>query len=211
MVASQANAHFLHVKGPELLQQYVGLSEAHLRELFIRARENAPCVLFFDEIDALAAARGSAEAGGTKILTQFLTEMDGVEELKGIIIVAATSRPDKLDPALMRPGRLDRILYVPPPDRPARLSLIRKELSAKPVSDDMDYDRLADITDGYSAADITAICNAAAMATARDALRTGDRQILTLQRVLDQLDRTPRSITSTELAEYEALRGELQR
>lgn len=211
VVASEAKAHFLHIKGPELLQQAIGQSEAQLRDLFIRARENTPCILFFDEIDALAGARGTAEASGTKILTQFLTEMDGVEELKGVIIVAATNRPDTLDPALMRPGRLDRVLYVPPPDHPARWALIKKELTGKPVADDIDYKQLADMTVGYSAADITAICNAAAMAAAKDTLRTGERQPITMQRLQHHIERMPRSLTVAQLAVYESLRDQLQR
>jgi transitional endoplasmic reticulum ATPase len=211
VVASQAKAHFLHIKGPELLQQYVGSSELQLREVFIRARENAPCVLFFDEIDALTGARGTADAGHTQILTQLLTEMDGVDELKGVIVVAATNRPDTIDPALLRPGRLDRILYVPPPDRVARLDLIKKDLAGKPVADDLDYELLADLTGGYSSADITAICNAAALASAKESLRLSERQVLTTRRLREQIERTPRSITPAEIAEYERLRDQLQR
>jgi len=189
-----------------LLQQYIGQSEAQLRDIFTRARENAPCVLFFDEIDALAGARGTADASGTKILTQFLTEMDGVDELKGVIVVGATNRPDTLDPALLRPGRFDRILYIPPPDLPARIALIQNQLTSKPVAGDVSFEQLANITEGYSAADITAICNAAAMATAKEALRTGERQLVTMQRMLEQIEKTPRSITAAQLAIYESLR-----
>jgi len=206
VVASESKAHFLHVKGPELLQQYIGQSEAQLRDIFTRARENAPCVLFFDEIDALAGARGTADASGTKILTQFLTEMDGVDELKGVIVVGATNRPDTLDPALLRPGRFDRILYIPPPDLPARIALIQNQLTSKPVAGDVSFEQLANITEGYSAADITAICNAAAMATAKEALRTGERQLVTMQRMLEQIEKTPRSITAAQLAIYESHR-----
>lgn len=211
VVASASGAHFLHVKGPELLQRYVGQSEAQLRDLFERARDNTPCVLFFDELDALAGARGTNEGASTQIVTQFLTEMDGVDELKGVIIVGATNRPDTLDPALLRPGRFDRVLYVPPPDQQARLSLIQHELAGKPVAEDVDYVQLADKSDGYSAADITAICNAAATATAKDALQTGERQVITMQRLLTQFARTTPSITAAEIREYEALRDRLQR
>lgn len=211
VVASEAKAHFLHVKGPELLQQAIGQSEAQLRDLFIRARENAPCVLFFDEIDALAGARGTSEASGTKILTQFLTEMDGLEELKGVVVIAATNRPDVLDPALLRPGRLDRILYVPPPDRPARIALWKKELAGKPISSDVDYERFADMTDGYSAADITAICNMAALAAAKETLRTGERHFITMQQLQSYVERTPPSLTPDQLASYESLRDRFQR
>lgn len=210
-MASESQAHFLHVKGPELLQQYIGRSEAQLRDIFTRARENAPCVVFFDEIDAIAGARGTADASGTQILTQFLTEMDGMDELKGVIVVGATNRPDTLDPALLRPGRFDRILYVPPPDLPARLALIQKQLADKPVAEDVHFEQLANITEGYSAVDIVAICNGAAMAAAKETLRTGKRQLVTMQGLLEQIERTPRSITPAQLATYESLRDQWQR
>lgn len=211
VVASESQAHFLHIKGPELLQQTIGQSEAQLRDIFTRARENAPCVLFFDEIDALAGARGTADASGTQILQQFLTEMDGVEELKGVVVIGATNRPDALDPALLRPGRFERILYVPPPDFPARVVLFQKQLADKPVAEDVDFEQLANMTEGYSAADITAICNAAAMVAAKEALRTGERQLVTMQRVREQIEKTPRSITAAQLAFYESLREQWQR
>ncbi|NIA09978.1 MAG: AAA family ATPase [Nitrospiraceae bacterium] len=211
VVASEAKAHFLHVKGPELLQQVIGKSEAQLRDLFIRARENAPCILFFDEIDALTGARGTENASGTKILAQFLTEMDGVEELKGVIVVAATNRPDMIDSALMRPGRLDRVLYVPPPDHAARMALFKKELANRPVTANIDYKQLADTTKDYSAADITAICNTGAMAAARDTLRTGKRQLITMQGLQHIIKQTPGSLTSEQLAIYKSLRDKLQR
>ncbi len=211
VVASESQAHFLHVKGPELLQQYIGQSEAQLRDIFTRARENAPCVLFFDEIDALAGTRGTTDASGTKILTQFLTEMDGVDELKSVIVVGATNRPDTLDAALLRPGRFDRLLYVPPPDYPARLALIRNQLTDKPTAEDVSFEQLATTTEGYSAADITAICNAAALTTAKEALRTGERQQVTMQRMAEQIKTSPSSITAAQLAAYEALREQWRR
>ena len=211
VVANEAKAHFLHIKGPELLHQFIGKSEAQLQDLFSRARENAPCILFFDEIDAIAGARGTERESGTKILTQFLTEMDGIEELKGVIVVAATNRPDMLDPALMRPGRLDRILYVPPPDHPARLALFKKELAGKPLATNINYKQLADMAEGYSAADITAICNAVAMAAAKDTLHTGRHRRVKMQRLQYFIERTPRSITKEQLAIYEVLRDKLQR
>jgi transitional endoplasmic reticulum ATPase len=211
VVASESKAHFLYIKGPELLQQFIGKSEALLQDLFSRAHENSPCILFFDEIDAIAGARGTDRESGTKILTQFLVEMDGIEELKGVIVVAATNRPDMIDPALMRPGRLDRILYVPPPDHPARLVLFEKELKDKPLDSDIDYNLLADMTEGYSVADIIAICNAVAMATAKDKLQTGSQQLIKMQRIQYFIERITRSITEEQLAMYEVLRDKLQR
>ncbi len=211
VVASEADAKFLHIKGPELLRGQIGQSEAQLRAIFTRARENTPCVLFFDEIDAFGGARGTADASGTQILTQFLTEMDGVEELKGVIVVGATNRPDVLDPALLRPGRFDRILYVPPPDFPARMALIRHQLASKPVAGDVDYEQLARMTEGYSAADISAICDAAARRALRETMQTGQRQAVTMQMLVEEIARTPRSITDEQMATYEALRRQWQR
>ena len=137
--------------------------------------------------------------------------MDGIEELKGVIVVAATNRPDMIDPALMRPGRLDRILYVPPPDHPARLVLFEIELKDKPLDSDIDYNLLADMTEGYSVADIIAICNAVAMATAKDKLQTGSQQLIKMQRIQYFIERITRSITEEQLAMYEVLRDKLQR
>jgi len=211
VVAKEAKAHFIHINGPELLQQFIGKSEAHLQNLFNRARENAPCILFFDEIDSIVGARGTERESGTKILTQFLTEMDGIEELKGVIVVAATNRPDMIDPALMRPGRLDRILYVPPPDHLARIELFKKELTGKPLTTNINFNKLADVTESYSAADITAICNAVAMAAAKDTLHTGKRQRITMKRLQYLIEQTPRSITKEQLTIYEGLRDKLQR
>lgn len=211
VVASASGAHFLQVKGPELLQSHVGQSEARLRDLFGRARENAPCVLFFDEIDAIAGARGTSDENATQILTQFLTEMDGVDELKGVVVMAATNRPDTIDPALMRPGRLDRVLYVPPPDLAGRLQLFQHELSNKPTAPNIDLDLLAHRSDGYSSADLTAICNAAAAAAARDSLNAEKRTLITTERLMAQLERTPPSITTQQIATYEELRDRLQR
>ena len=211
VVAKQAKANFVHVKGPELLRQMICQSEAKLRDLFDRARESAPCVLFFDEIDALAGARGTESASGTQLLTQFLTELDGMEELKGVVVLGATNRPDLLDPALLRPGRFDRILYVPPPDRPARAALFQHELRAKPLEPAVDFGRLADLTEAYSSADLATLCNQAALAAAKEALATGQPQAITMRRLEEQIQRTPSSLTPAALAHYEELRAQFQR
>ena len=211
VIAKVAKANFIHVKGPELLRQMTGQSESKLREMFDRARETAPCVLFFDEIDALAGARGTENASGTQILTQFLTEMDGMEELKGVVVVGATNRPDSLDPALLRPGRFDRLLYVPPPDHPARIGLFQHELRGKPLAPDIDPNRLATLTEGYSSVDVATLCNQAALAAARDSLSTGQHHPITMQRIEEQVKRAPSSLSASELARYEALRARLQR
>jgi len=207
VVARQAKAHFLHVKGPELLREHSGESEAKLRELFDRARENAPCVLFFDEIDALTGARGTADATGTGILNQFLAEMDGVDELKGVVVLGATNRPDAIDPALRRPGRFDRLVYVPPPDASARAALFAHELRGKPLSQDLDFALLSNMTDGYSSADIASLCNSAAVQAAKETIRSGVRQQISTQRLQELIARTPASIKPKDIAAYETFRG----
>jgi transitional endoplasmic reticulum ATPase len=204
VVARQAKAHFLHVKGPELLREHSGQSEAKLREMFDRARENAPCVLFFDEIDALTGARGTSDATGTGILNQFLAEMDGVDELKGVVVLGATNRPDAIDPALRRPGRFDRLVYVPPPDTAARAALVAAELRGKPVSPDLDFKLLADLTNGYSSADIASLCNSAAVQAAKESIRTGTRQLISTVRLQELITRTSPSIKQEDVAAYEA-------
>lgn len=210
VVASQANAHFLHVKGPELLTGTVGASEAKLRGLFDRARENAPCVLFFDEIDALAGLRDGGQRR-TELLTQLLTEMDGVEELRGVVVVAATNRPEDLDPAILRPGRFDRVIYVPPPDQAARARLFEIELANKPLGPDVDCGRLAEITDGYSGADIMAICTTAAMDAVRETLSEGCDIPVTMKHLTERVRQTPPSISQDRLAQYEQMRMALAR
>lgn len=210
VVASASHASFIQVRGPELLRGLVGESESQLRDIFIRARENTPCVLFFDELDALATARGSFDHV-TQIVTQFLTEMDGVDELKGVIVVGATNRPDTIDSALLRPGRFDRILYIPPPDFTARVDLLRKEMSKRLIEQSIDYELLAQMLEGYSGADITGICNAVAMTIARQAIQNGERKMISTQHLQAQIARTPRSISSEDLAMFEDLRDHLQR
>ena len=211
VVASEAKAHFIHVKGPELLKGVVGESESKMRDLFVRARENIPCVLFFDEIDSFAGARGTSNESGSKILTQFLTEMDGVEELKGVVVLGATNRLDTLDPALLRPGRFDSILYVPLPDRDARIALFGSELKNKLVEAGVGYETLADATDGYSAADIKSICNAAAMSAAKESLKTGLVQSITMQELVSRIGRTSPSLTRGETEMYELARKQFER
>jgi transitional endoplasmic reticulum ATPase len=209
-VAHESKAHFLHVKGPELLREYTGQSEARLRDLFNRARENQPCVLFFDEIDALAGTRGTAFASPTQILNQLLTEMDGIEDRKGVVVLGATNRPDILDPALRRPGRFDRVIYVPPPDLPARHALFAHELANKPVAPNLDLDALARATDGFSAADIVHICNSAAYDTAKEEIRSGSPQQVTLQQLLQQIQNHPPSLTAAQIAQYQQLADEIR-
>jgi transitional endoplasmic reticulum ATPase len=169
-VATESEANFISVKGPELLSKWVGESERGIREIFRRARQAAPCVVFFDEIDSIAMARGGGlggeMGGGTtgtndRVISQILTELDGISELHGVVVLAATNRPDMIDTALLRPGRFDRIVFVPNPDRITRKKILEIYSKDKPIAADVNLEKIADITDGFSGADINAIVNTA--------------------------------------------------
>ena len=165
-VANESEANFIAVKGPELLSKWVGESERGIREVFRKARTAAPAVIFFDEIDALVPRRGLgyADSGVTeRVVSQLLTEMDGIAVLEDVVVIGATNRPDILDPAVLRPGRFDRLIYVPPPDEKARLEIFKIHTRRMPLAEDVDLERLAKITQGYSGADIEAVCREAAM------------------------------------------------
>lgn len=165
-LANESGLNFLAVKGPELMNKYVGESERAVREIFRKARAVSPSILFFDEIDALAVERGSSSSAGNvadRVLAQLLTEMDGIEQLKDVTILAATNRPDMIDKALMRPGRIDRIIYVPLPDEPTRREIFSLQFRSMPISGDISLDELVMKTDKYSGAEITAVCREAAL------------------------------------------------
>ncbi|XP_077465165.1 ATPase family gene 2 protein homolog A [Stigmatopora argus] len=165
-LANESGLNFLAIKGPELLSKYVGESERAVREVFRKARAVAPSVVFFDEIDALAGERGSSTGSGgagDRVLAQLLTEMDGIEQLSDVTVLAATNRPDMIDKALMRPGRLDRIVYVPLPDAPTRREIFRLQFLKMPVSQSVSLDDLVIRTEKYSGAEITAVCREAAL------------------------------------------------
>jgi transitional endoplasmic reticulum ATPase len=175
-LATETEANFLSVKGPELVSKYVGESEQKVREIFRKAREAAPCIVFFDEIDALAPARGGASDSGVaeRVLAQFLVEMDGLEALRDVVVVAATNRPDRLDPALLRPGRFDRTLEVPRPGPEARRAILAVHLRDKPTAPALALDALVPRTDGFSGADLAAVCRRAALRALRPVAHRAD-------------------------------------
>ena len=164
-LANEVQANFISVKGPQLLSRYVGESERGVREIFRKARSAAPCILFFDEIDSIAPIRGSGGDSGVpeRVIAQLLTEMDGLEELKGVIVLAATNRVDIVDPALMRPGRFDYVIELPLPDEAARLEIFRVHTRHKPVEDGFSPEGLVDVTKGFTGAEIESVCNKAAL------------------------------------------------
>ncbi|RAO63182.1 Proteasome-activating nucleotidase [Micromonospora saelicesensis] len=171
-LAGSGRANVLSVKGAELLSKWVGESERAVRELFRRAREAAPTLIFLDEVDALAPVRGQATDGGTtdRVVAALLTELDGVETLRNVVVVGATNRPDLVDPALLRPGRLERLVYVPPPDGPARAEILRAASRQVPLAPDVDLPALGDELTGFSAADCAALIREAALAAMRESL-----------------------------------------
>jgi transitional endoplasmic reticulum ATPase len=171
-VANECQANFISIKGPELLTMWFGESESNVRDVFEKARGAAPCVLFFDELDSIAQSRGSSlgDAGGAgdRVMNQLLTEMDGMGSKKSVFIIGATNRPDIIDTALMRPGRLDQLIYIPMPDLESRKSILRSVLRKSPVARDVPLDYLAEHLDKFSGADITEVCQRAAKYAIRE-------------------------------------------
>ncbi len=175
-VATEAEANFIAVKGPEFFSKWVGESERAVRETFRKAKQAAPCIVFFDEIDAIAASRGGGamDTGvGERVISQLLTELDGLEELNNVTVIAATNRPDLVDAALLRPGRFDRLLAIPTPDLAARKQIFQIHAKGKPLTKDVDLDEFARRADGMSGADIAGICNEAAMLSIREYVTQG--------------------------------------
>jgi transitional endoplasmic reticulum ATPase len=174
-VANESEANFIAIKGPEVLSKWVGESEKAVRETFKKGRQAAPTIIFFDEIDAIAPVRGqSFDSNVTaRVISQILTELDGLEELRGVVVIAATNRPDIVDPALLRPGRFDRLIYIPPPDKAAREAIFKIHTAKKPLARDVDLEGLAERTDGYTGADIAAVCNEAVMLAIREYVAEG--------------------------------------
>src|SRR5213596_537443 len=185
-VATEAEANFISVRGPEFLSKWVGESERTVRETFRKAKTAAPCIIFFDEIDAITPVRGgSSDSQVTeRVISQILTEMDGLEELHNVTVIAATNRMDLVDPALLRPGRFDRHIYTPPPDLATRKAILAIHTHNKPLAKDVDLDDIARRTDRYTGAELAAVCNEAAMLAIREtATKYPDLDEATLKKV----------------------------
>jgi transitional endoplasmic reticulum ATPase len=168
--ATESQVNFISVKGPELLSKFVGESERAIRNIFSKARQAAPCLMFFDEIDGLCATRqsGTQDSGVTgRVLSQFLSEMDGIEEMNGVFVLAATNRPDMVDPALRRYGRFEQTIEVGLPDKESRKSILHVHLKNRPLAEKIDLDDLAELTEGFSGADLASICSMAARSSIR--------------------------------------------
>ncbi|MEM1768593.1 MAG: AAA family ATPase, partial [Desulfurococcaceae archaeon] len=173
-VATESGANFITIRGPEILSKWVGESEKAIREVFRKARQYAPCVVFFDEIDSIASIRGFGYDSGVseRVVSQLLTEMDGIQRLENVVVIAATNRPDIVDPALLRPGRFDKLIYIPPPDQNARLEILKIHTRTLPLSENVDLYELASRTEGYSGADLEALVREAVMIALREDINT---------------------------------------
>lgn len=173
-IANECQANFISIKGPELLTMWFGESEANVRDIFDKARAAAPCVLFFDELDSIAKSRGGSvgDGGGAadRVINQLLTEMDGMTSKKNVFIIGATNRPDIIDGAILRPGRLDQLIYIPLPDDGSRVSILKSNLRKSPVAEDVDLQYLAKTTHGFSGADLTEICQRACKLAIRESI-----------------------------------------
>eukprot|EP00096_Caligus_rogercresseyi_P000006 TRINITY_DN1001_c0_g1_i1.p1 TRINITY_DN1001_c0_g1~~TRINITY_DN1001_c0_g1_i1.p1 ORF type:complete len:801 (-),score=294.89 TRINITY_DN1001_c0_g1_i1:216-2618(-) len=234
-IANECQANFISIKGPELLTMWFGESEANVRDIFDKARSAAPCVLFFDELDSIAKSRGgsSGDAGGAadRVINQILTEMDGMGSKKNVFIIGATNRPDIIDSAILRPGRLDQLIYIPLPDDASRVSILKSNLRKSPIAKEVDLSYLAKMTRGFSGADLTEICQRACKLAIRDSIdadikRERERQGTGAPAMdTDEEDPVPevtkkhfeeamkfarRSVTDKEISKYEMFSQTLQ-
>jgi transitional endoplasmic reticulum ATPase len=179
-IANECQANFISVKGPELLTMWFGESEANVRDIFDKARSASPCVLFFDELDSIAKSRGGnvGDAGGAadRVINQILTEMDGMGAKKNVFIIGATNRPDIIDPAILRPGRLDQLIYIPLPDEKSREAILNANLRKSPLAKEVDLNYIAKVTQGFSGADLTEICQRACKLAIRQAIEAEIRR-----------------------------------
>jgi transitional endoplasmic reticulum ATPase len=200
-LANESGANFISIKGPELLSKWVGESEQHVRGVFKRAKQVAPCIVFFDEIDALAPRRGGDSGSHVteQVVSQLLTEMSGIEDMNGVVVIAATNRPDIVDPALLRPGRFDRLIYVPAPDKKARLEIFKIHTKAMPLKG-VDLETLAEKTEGYSGADIEALVREAGLFALREDMKAKE---VNKKNFDDALKKVKPSITEDMFRKYQ--------
>ncbi|MEM3527927.1 MAG: AAA family ATPase, partial [Candidatus Bathyarchaeia archaeon] len=195
-VATESEANFITIKGPEVFSKWVGESEKAIREVFRKGRSAAPAIIFFDELDAIVPRRGMgyADSGVTeRVISQLLTELDGIESLENVVVLAATNRPDIIDPAVLRPGRFDRMIFVPAPDQNSIKQIFKIHTSKMPLSPDVDLDQLARAASGYSGADVEAVCREAAMNALR---RDPDAREVTMIDFKEAMSKIRPSITS---------------
>jgi transitional endoplasmic reticulum ATPase len=200
-VANEANANFISIKGPEIFSKFVGESEESIREIFKKARQVAPCILFIDEIDSIATRRGSrTDSGvGDRVVNQLLTELDGIESLEGVTVIAATNRPDLIDPALLRPGRIDRSVEVEVPDTGAREKILEVHTRDMPLAEDVELEKLSRQLDGYVGSDIEALVREAGMVSLR---RNPETEQVTMEDFTEAMEEVKPTATDQNLEHY---------
>ncbi|MDD5133298.1 MAG: CDC48 family AAA ATPase [Candidatus Nanoarchaeia archaeon] len=204
-VANESQANFILVRGPELLDKFVGESEKGVRKIFEKARQASPAIVFFDEIDSIAPRRGGqgSDNGVTeRVVNTILTEMDGLEELSDIVVIAATNRPDLIDPALLRPGRFDRIIFTGMPDKESRLQILKLHTAKMPLAKDVKLDKLAELTEGFMGADIEGLCREAGLLTLRMDLKANE---IGMEMFEKALEKTKPSVSEDDLKRYKAI------
>ena len=200
-VANESNANFISIKGPQMLSKWVGESEKAIRETFKKARQVSPCIIFFDEIDSIAPMRSAMSEDGKvseRVVNQLLTELDGLEPLKEIVVIAATNRPDIIDPALLRSGRFDRLVLVGPPVRQGRIKIFKIHTKGIPLADDVNIETLADMTEGYVGADVESVCREAVMLALRSDFETNTVTMAYFEEALKKV----RPTISENMVEY---------
>jgi transitional endoplasmic reticulum ATPase len=213
-VATESEANFINVKGPEFLSKWVGESEKAVRETFRKAKQAAPCIVFMDEVDSIAPVRGgNFDSHVTeRVISQLLTEMDGLESLHNVVVIAATNRPDMIDPALLRPGRFDRLVHISMPDLEGRKKILGIHMKKKPLAEDVDIADIAKRTEGYSGADLSALANEAVMLAIRGIVAKGgdlsqeslQREKVSMKNFLDAMEKV-RPTSRTDLTRYDKI------
>lgn len=208
-MATEAGLNFFAVKGAELLNMYVGESERAVRDIFARARAARPSIIFFDEVESIASKRSSGSnvstsSNGVNVLTTLLNEMDGIESLEGVTVLAATNQPQALDLALLRPGRFDRLLYVAPPDEAGRQAILARRLQRMDCTDDVNVAELARLTNGYSGAELVGVCQGACDAVLERCETTGREECITMDDLVLAVKGVQRRITPEMVRGYEA-------
>ena len=206
-VATESESNFILVKGPELLSKWVGESERGIAKVFERARQTAPTIIFFDEIDAIAARRGYDTSSGVtdRVVNQLLTEIDGLEELNDVVVIAATNRPDLIDPALLRPGRFDRIISTVIPDKKSRLEIFKVHTKGMPLTKDVNLTRLVERTEGYVGSDIESLCRESAILALRENINVKE---VSMKHFEAALKKVKPSVTEVDIKKYKAVEEE---
>ncbi len=210
-VATESEANFISIKGPEIFSKWVGESEKAIREVFRKGRTAAPSIVFFDELDSVAPRRGMGlgDSGASeRVISQLLTEMDGIESLVNVVVIGASNRPDIIDPAILRPGRFDRLIYVPAPDHATRLQILRIHARNMPLAQDVDLDQITRQAAGYSGADLEAICREAGLVSLRRDIET---KSVTMEDFRDALERIKPSVTPDMENWYQGFRKRFKR